>query len=343
MRSFMPSLVANESLRRRICSDVLCGTLSHAYIIEGVRGSGKHTVARLTAAALACENKGDDGKPLPCGECPTCKKILSGLCPDIITVGREDRATMGVDSVRFLKGDVSVVPNDLDYKIYVIEDADKMTSHAQNAFLLTLEEPPSYVLFLLLCENSGALLETIRSRAPIIRTEPIAKDLIDEYISSNDPRAHQMKSSAPADYAELLMAADGGIGKALELLEPKTFAPILSRRRLVKEFISCAVNRSSAKDVLSLLSRFSSKREDIAEELSMIRAAIRDLLALKKSETPPLLFYENVESATEISERVSATRLVELSEMIWEAEQRTAMNANVRLTLISLFSEARMI
>ena len=182
MRQYMNNIIANESLRNRLCEDIIEGTLSHAYIIEGKRGSGKHTVATLTAAALACEEKKNAELPLPCMNCPSCRKILQGLSPDVIKVSSLEKATIGVDTIRFLKEDVSLVPNDLENKVYIIEEADKMTDQAQNAFLLTLEEPPSYVVFFLLCENSEKLLETIKSRAPILRTEPVSIELIDEYI-----------------------------------------------------------------------------------------------------------------------------------------------------------------
>ena len=154
MRQMLDSVIGNSLLKSKLLSDILSDTLSHAYIIEGKKGSGRHTIAYMTAAALVCEKLNDTASPLPCLKCPSCKKILGQKSPDVITVTREDKATLGVDAIRFLRNDVRVVPNDLDYKIYVIEDADTMTPQAQNAFLLTLEEPPEYVKFFLLCEDS---------------------------------------------------------------------------------------------------------------------------------------------------------------------------------------------
>ena len=341
MKKFMDSIIANEPLRRRLCLDILDGSLLHAYIIEGVRGSGKHTVARLTAAALACENKADES--LPCMKCPACRKTLQHLSPDVITVGCEGRATMGVDSIRFLREDVYIVPNELEHKIYIIEDADKMTPQAQNAFLLTLEEPPSYAVFLLLCENSGALLETIRSRAPILRTEPIPTELIDEYITRADRRAAQMKLSSPTDYAELLMAAGSGIGKALELLDTKALTPVLSSRKLAKDFVYAAIARESHERALSLINRFSTKRDALANELLLVQTALRDVIVTKKSECAPLCFYESRDQALDLCEMISMTELARLSQAVSTASDQISRNANVRLTLISLLSESKMI
>lgn len=343
MKRFMEQIVCNEHLKQRLCSDVLAKSFSHAYIIEGIKGSGKHTIARLAAAALACERKEDENAPLPCTKCESCRKILEFLSPDVITVGTEEKATMGVDSIRFIREDVYTVPNDLDNKIYIIEDADKMTLQAQNAFLLTLEEPPSYVGFILLCENSASLLETIRSRAPTLRTEPVSKGDIDKYICESDRRAAQMKLSSPADYAELLMAAENGIGKALELLDPKIFAQALEKRKLAKEFVLTALNKSSHERALEFLRRFSPKRDTLIQELRLIHTALRDLILLKKTDNAPLCFYESYDSALEVCELTSTAKLFFLIELVNSASDNISRNANVKLTLISLMSQAEML
>lgn len=343
MKPYMQQLIANNALRERLCSDILGGTLSHAYIIEGVKGSGRHTVAKLTSAALSCEKKSDPSLPLPCSECPSCRKILKELSPDVITVGCDGKATMGVDSIRFLREDVYVVPNELDNKVYIIEDADKMTVQAQNAFLLTLEEPPSYAVFFLLCENAGSLLETIRSRAPILRTEPIDIELIDEYISSNDRRAAQMKLSSPSDYAQLLMSSQNGIGRALELLEPKALSPILEKRALAKDFVTAAIEKRSREDALALTLRFSSKRDKLSEELMLIHTAVRDLVLTKKSDNAPLCFYENRDAAIELCEKSTMSELIRLFKTVSEALERISRNANVRLTVTALLADAEML
>ena len=343
MKRFMEQIVCNDGLKNRICSDILSGSFSHAYIIEGVRGSGKHTIARLAAAALSCERRSDELSPLPCGKCEACRKILGFLSPDVITVGAEGKATIGVDSVRFMREDVYTVPNDLDHKIYIIEDADKMTTQAQNAFLLTLEEPPAYVGFILLCENAGALLETIRSRAPIMRTEPVSREDIDKYITDNDKRAASLKTTSPNDYAELLAASENGIGKALLLLDQKALSPVLEKRKLVKDFILLALGNCSHKEALALLTRFSQKREPLSEELKLIHIALRDLTVLKKSENAELCFYETKDVALDVSESARTSELFKLMSAVSEAIDSISRNANVKLTMISLMSEIGML
>lgn len=344
MKRPMTLIVGNDVLKSHLSNDILAETLPHACIIEGGRGTGKHTIARMCAAALACSQKHIESKPIPCLECPECKKVLEGKSPDLIFIGlEEDKATIGVDTVRFLREDVRVVPNDLDYKIYVIEDADKMTLQAQNALLLTLEEPPKYVKFFLLCENSRLLLETIRSRAPVHRTEPLTAEQIDEYLCATDKRAVQMKAASRREYNELLCAAGVGIGRALEYLDPKRFAPVLERRRLALDFARAATQTQGSLTVLSIIYKFPQKRDALREQLLTVSDAIRDLILLKKSDSAPLSFFADRNEAIELCDRVSLPFLFRLGECVTQALDDNARNANVRLALTRLASSADII
>ena len=336
MKQIFSDVVENNRLKERLGNDVLSARLPHAIILEGPRGSGKHTIARACAAALSCERISDTNAPLPCGECISCQKILKNISPDVITVGREERATIGVDSIRFLKEDVYVIPNDNEKKVYIIEDADKMTDEAQNAFLLTLEEPPRYVHFFLLCESANALLETIRSRAPVLRTESLTTDKIDEYICAHDRRAAQMKLTSSDDYKELLAASGEGIGKALEYLDPKAFAPVKQLRAIAYDFIRLAIRARGAQETLPLLSKFSTKRDVLDEQLATIKTAIRDLIALKKDENAALLFYSDRETALETSDSISIMYLYDLYKTVETTREEIRRNANVKLSLIKL-------
>ena len=340
MKAAMTEIVGNDALKSRLAQDILDHKLPHALILEGARGSGKHTIALSCAAALACTEHKNQSAPIPCLCCPDCKKILEKKSPDVIVIGTEDKATIGVDTVRFLKEDVHTVPNDLDHKIYIIEDADKMTPQAQNALLLTLEEPPSYVQFFLLCKNAELLLETIRSRAPVLRTEPLAPEDIDAYLVAHDTRAAQMKLANPKDYAELLKASGAGIGQAIDYLAPGAFAPILEKRRLAAEIVNTAI---AHRDMIPLLLRFSQKRNECREQLLYLLDALRDLILLKKSETVTLCFYVDRDEAIELCDRVSLPFLYHFFEAVQAALDANARNANVRLLLLRMLSDAHVL
>lgn len=345
MKTNMPQIVGNEDLRRRLCEDVMGNTLSHAYILEGPAGSGKHTVAWQLAAALACEQKTQNGVPLPCGTCPSCRKILEGKSPDIITVGREDKATIGVETVRTLREDIHTFPNDLDFKLYIIEDAHTMTIQAQNAFLLTLEEPPSFVRFLLLCEHTQAILETVKSRAPILRTEPVPTNEMEEYLCRTDSRARSLRDSSPREWQEILLASDGCIGRTAQLLEPRARKPILARRELAREFLdACVTNRERASRMIAISGTIGTKRDEVNAYLLTLETAIRDLMLLKKTENAPLLFFTDREDALAFSDRIAAASLIRLYECCEEARCAIYIrNANIRLTFMEFILQAGVI
>ena len=340
---YMGRIVGNRELCEKLCLDVLEDKLAHAYILEGKRGTGKHTVARYVAAALACTEKNGKTGEFPCCSCKECKKVLDGDSPDLITVGLQDKATIGVETVRFLREDVRLVPNDLDFKVYIIEDADKMTTQAQNALLLTLEEPPAYVRFFLLCENSDLLLETIRSRAPVIRTQPIPRADIDKYLQERDIRAAQMKLADAKGYDELIVASKNGIGTALEYLEPKVYAPIKERRALVTQLIDSATSGDRASVIIPLIFRFASKREQLIPQLETLSEAVNDLVMLKTTEQIELRFFADGDLAIEMCDKVSMSFLYTFERAILKAIDSIQRNANVRLTMIKLATDAGLI
>lgn len=343
MRSVLREVVGNDTLKSKILNDVSSDTLSHAYMIEGKRGSGRHTIAKMIAASLSCERKNDKSAPLPCGECLSCRKIFEGNSPDVITIGREDKASIGVDTIRFLRNDIRVVPNDLDYKVYIIEDADTMTLQAQNAFLLALEEPPMFVKYFLICEDSDSLLETIRSRAQKLRTEPIANEDIDTYLCEHYPEAQRMKRAEPDAYGELIMASENSIGSAVEMLDPKHFKHVLEDRMIAKELVSLISSGRRSDETISLISRFDGKRESLTRQLSCVLLALRDLIVLQKSEAATLLFYYDRESAISLTDTLSLRRLFNVYDSVTATLDAISVNANVRLSLIKLFSDIGLI
>ncbi|MBQ8415802.1 MAG: hypothetical protein IJX13_02720 [Clostridia bacterium] len=340
MKSAFTEIVGNRRLKERLCADILSNRLSHAYIIDGGRGSGKHTLALSIAAAVACECKKDGDAPLPCRTCSSCKKILSGNSPDVIYISKGDRATLGVETIRELKSDVYIAPNDISAKIYIIEDAHLMTKQAQNAFLLTLEEPPPYVLFLLLCEGTEALLETVRSRAPTLRTEPIGTDEIGEYLIKAVPEAKRIKSDSPDEWGEILAAADGSIGRAIALLDPKAYKPIVEKRRAAREFVTLCAEKKSSTDAMRFLLSFSKKsREGLAELWNETLLCLRDLLLLKQTENAPLCFFFDREEALSLAYSFTTPRLLSLCDGVSRALESLRRNANVRLTLMALATD----
>ena len=155
------SLAGNHALKEQLRPRLSGGTLGHALILSGPAGSGKHTLAAILSRAMVCDHPGAK----PCGTCHACKKALAGIHPDIITIQPEpDKAAINVDQVRQMRADAHIRPNEAPRKVYILEQTDRLRGEAQNAMLKLLEEGPAYAAFLLLCENAGNLLPTVRSR-----------------------------------------------------------------------------------------------------------------------------------------------------------------------------------
>ena len=144
------------------------GRLSHAWLITGPAGSGKHALARALAQALVCT-----GEERPCGVCPHCTKVEQGIHPDVIAVSpAEGKRDILVDQVRSLRADAYVRPNEAQRKVYLIDPASTLNDSAQNALLKVLEEGPAYAAFLLIAEAAGQLLPTVRSRCEQLSLVP---------------------------------------------------------------------------------------------------------------------------------------------------------------------------
>ena len=238
-----------------------------------------------------------------------------------------------MDEVRFLRSDVMMQPNDLDYKIYIVEEADLLTVQAQNALLLTLEEPPSYVLFLLLCTSATNLLETIRSRAPSLRLNPIEQAPMGKYLTQRDRTFAMLPKE---EQQQILLLADGSIGRALELLGNAEREPLMQRRAVAASFVSTMLERRDAEKMTELMAGFGKSREDIMALLVDIETALRDLILLKRSDEVVLRFYTDQVSATEIGERVAMQTLLALLDRVESTRRQLMRNANVRLALTSL-------
>ena len=336
VKNYFENIIGNEHITKRLSRDVDDGCVNHAFILEGAFGSGRHTIAKTLAASIECREKKQFA---PCKKCSSCIKIFEGKSPDIITVGLEDdKVTLGVDSVRFIKNDMSIMPNDLGTKMYIIENADKMTLQAQNAFLLSLEEPPPYVIFILICENSSSLLETIKSRAPILRTEKLTQEEISEYLMKNS-KAKALYDESNEDYFELICAANGSIGRALSLLDSKERKKVFSDRRIAKEFMTLSLERSRAK-AFDMIASLGTKRPEIIFRLIQIKLALRDLTMLKKSDAVELCFYADMEMASDISARFTMQKLMLMDKAIDDAIDSLSRNANVKLSLLCMVYNA---
>ena len=206
------SLLGNERLKENLISSLGRGHISHFYLISGPAGSGKHTLAKLLAAAILC-----GGADAPCGSCSACRKLLSGNHPDFITVEDPEHKTTAVKIVRQMRDDMFIRPNEADYKIYLFPQ--ELGIEGQNALLKILEEPPSYGVFILLTDNPDKLLPTVRSRCTELALQAIPTRELEVALRREFPELSSEDVSAAA------MRSGGFLGQARSLLENREENP----------------------------------------------------------------------------------------------------------------------
>lgn len=172
--------------------------LPHAILIDSGSSSDRDELALYLASSFICN------EPIPCGFCRNCLKIKNSAHPDIIIFDPEEKKekTFKVDFVRNIRSDSHILPNEATCKVYILKNVDKMNASAQNAFLKTLEEPPSHVRFILLCESRASLLETIMSRVTPFNLGTDDSKITDDYSLKADQLANDL-ASALAEVTEL--------------------------------------------------------------------------------------------------------------------------------------------
>ena len=201
------ALLGNEQLKENLSAARRKGRLSHFYLLSGPRGSGKHTLADLNAAAMLCAEP-----DAPCGVCRSCRKVLGGNHPDYITIDDPSKKTVPVDLIREARADIFVRPNEGEKKIYLFPRAQDMGIPGQNALLKVLEEPPSYGVFLLLTDNPEKLLPTVRSRSVELKLRALPEALLRKTLAAEFPDADGDRIAAA------IMRSGGYLGQARGLL-----------------------------------------------------------------------------------------------------------------------------
>lgn len=337
MREYFTAVYKNDATRERIGRALEENRLAHTLLICGPEGSGKKTLALEIAAAVCCEMRDDAGQNLPCGKCNTCRRIHERNHPDVKYIQRQrDKATIGIDPVRELREDAYLTPTEAPMKIYVIEEADKLTPQAQNAFLITLEEPPSPMLTILVATERDKLLDTVRSRAQLVTMQRLDNDTLRAYMLNREPAARMLESRDGAAFDGLIMSADGCIGKAAELIKEGVGGKAAQNRSTADSFIAALPSTRPYSALLQALSYLPSSRLEFTESLETIVTALRDLVLIKLDRNAPLLFYTTRDAAREAASALQTKRLLDIYDIIIQALEDNRKNASVAVIVSSI-------
>lgn len=347
-------IIGHEQIIMHLKNAISLDKVSHAYILNGAEKSGKRMLAEAFAMALQCESVqkvlSGDSEPKqtslfslpeetdfgiseaalaraklsePCQECRSCKQAAGRNQPDIIFVTHE-KTNISVDDVRRqINQDIGVKPYSSKYKVYIVDEAEKMNIQAQNALLKTIEEPPAYAVILLLTTNADAFLPTIRSRCVTLNLKAVEDQKIRDFL---------MRHCQVPDYqADICVAfAQGNVGRAMMLASSEQFNELKDYSiQLIRRLGDIPVY-----DLMQELKPLNDYKENIQDFFDLLLLMFRDVLLYKASkEESRLIFQEQVYTVKQIADKSSFAGLNQILEAIETAGRRIRANVNFELTL----------
>ncbi len=355
-------IVGHEQIISHLKTAIATDRVSHAYILNGPDHSGKRLLAEAFAMTLQCKTvrrviHGEDedeqmslfdlpgmtGSDVseeaytrareiePCLECRSCKQAVDKNQPDIKYVTRS-KTVISVDDIRDqINNDVVIKPYSSRYKVYIVDEAERMNVQAQNALLKTVEEPTAYVVILLLTTNADSFLPTILSRCVRLDLKPVDDGQI---------RSFLMRRQGVPDYqADLCVAfAQGNVGRAVMLSSSEQFKEIKDELlTLIKKLKNIREG-----DLAAEAEQIAGSKENISVFLELILLLFRDVLLYKSSGSEKgVAFRDQLPLIEQIAEESSFAGLGRIIESIETADRRINANVSAALTLEILLLEMK--
>lgn len=357
----LSDILGNEMVKEYFQKTLVNRQFSHAYILTGESGMGRKTIAKAFAMTLLCDKNAHLGKTDsdeeqlslfeafsgltdeiensdrnvsadpdeesekiavdPCGECHSCVQFLSDNHPDVIYVSHE-KDSISVDDVREqITGTVQIKPYSSEYKIYIIDDAEKMTVQAQNALLKTLEEPPAYVIIFLLTTRADSFLQTILSRCITLKLKPLYDEVIRDYLMK-ELQVEKREADICTAFAR------GNLGKAIALSSSREFSDMReSVMNLLKN-----IQVLDIAQIMEILRQWKDDKFNINDCLDFMQLWYRDVLMFKATQdTAGFIFKEEYRFIREAAAKSDFRAIEEILEAIDKA--RIRLNANVNFEL----------
>ena len=287
--------------KKYLSNSIKSNMISHAYMFEGPSGVGINTMAReLAATLLEMENLFNS--------------------PDYIEI-TPDGNSIKIAQIRKLQSDILVKPYK-SYKIYVIDEAQKMTVEAQNALLKTLEEPPKYAIIILITNNKESLLDTIKSRCEIIKFTPIPLVEVADYLTQTG--VDKNRASLLANFSR------GSMQKAIELSESEDFHIMRDEvQKYVETFLT-----GSMLDIMDIQSSIEKYKDNITNVLDLLVNYFRDIMMVKENvDSSMIINLDRLVFIKNMSTKITYSQLSKIIDIIEETKNKLRSNCNFNISI----------
>jgi DNA polymerase-3 subunit delta' len=297
----MWQVIAQDKVISLLDYSIKTNAIAHAYLIVGPRHVGKGTLAFNLAQALNC-----DGPELPCGQCRSCQRILEGKHADITPIGLDSKTEIGIDDIRALQRIANLPPYEGKCKVFIIDDAEYLSTEAANSLLKILEEPPQSVVWLLLVAEEEHLLPTVISRCQRLELKPVPSEHVREALVNS----YNVEDNRAKLLAQLCR---GRFGWALSALANDDILEQRSQRidSLVSLLTASLDQRFTYAQELT--SQFSQNRRAGAEVIEIWLGWWRDLMLIKGDCQEAII---NVDYKTVLEEQARGLNLSEIKEFL---------------------------
>ena len=287
--------------KKYLSNSIKSNMISHAYMFEGPSGVGKNTMAReLATTLLEMENLFNS--------------------PDYIEI-TPDGNSIKIAQIRKLQSDI-LVKQYKSYKIYVIDEAQKMTVEAQNALLKTLEEPPKYAIIILITNNKESLLDTIKSRCEIIKFTPIPLVEVADYLTQTG--VDKNRASLLANFSR------GSMQKAIELSESEDFHIMRDEvQKYVETFLT-----GSMLDIMDIQSSIEKYKDNITNVLDLLVNYFRDIMMVKENvDSSMIINLDRLVFIKNMSTKITYSQLSKIIDIIEETKNKLRSNCNFNISI----------